>query len=195
MSEKQIESEAYKESKKCVYPNRAVAVERLLKSLILKLCLRSLLILYHLFCIRWLDVGSGDLGKIYVEIIGADGLPNKDHDLGTGNKTDSFISVVYEDCIAKTDVIDDCLSPRWLPWTQRAFIFRMMHTSSNLHVAVFDYDAGFSNDHDICGRVSIDLANLNSGVVYLLVRSISCCRGCRGACGLHLLFSISMFCL
>jgi len=122
------------------------------------------------FCRRWLDIGSGDLGKIYVEVIGCDGLPNKDMDLvKSGNKTDSFVSLVYEDVIAKTDIIDDCLSPRWLPWMQRAFIFRMMHTSSNLHIAVFDFDPGFADDHDICGKISIDLANLVSGTEYLLV--------------------------
>ena len=118
---------------------------------------------------RWLDIGSGGLGRISVEIIGADGLPNKDKDIpGGGNKTDPFAAVVYEDCVAKTDTIDDCLSPRWMPWTQRAFIFRMMHVSSNLHVAIFDYDPGFASDHDICGRVSIDLANFLPDTEYLL---------------------------
>ena len=117
---------------------------------------------------RWLDVGSGDLGKIFIEIIGADGLPNKDMDIGTGNKTDSFVAVIYEDCMAKTDIIDDCLSPRWLPWMKRAFIFRMMHTSSNLNIAVFDYDPGYAGDHDMCGRVSIDLANFQPDTEYVL---------------------------
>lgn len=51
---------------------------------------------------------------------------------------------------------------------QRAFIFRMMHPSSNLHIAVFDYDPGFGNDHDICGRVSIDLANFQPNTEYVL---------------------------
>ena len=108
--------------------------------------------------------------KIFLEIIGCDGLPNKDTDLGGGNKTDPFACVVYEDAIAKTDIIDDCLSPRWMPWMQRAFVLHMMHTSSNINIAVFDFDPGFANDHDICGRVSIDLANLRSGTEYLLVR-------------------------
>lgn len=118
---------------------------------------------------KWLDIGSGGLGKIFVEILGADGLPNKDVDIvGTGNKTDPFVSVVCEDSVAKTDVIDDVLSPRWLPWMQRAFIFHVMHTSSNLHIGVFDYDPGFASDHDICGRVSIDLANLQPDTEYIL---------------------------
>jgi hypothetical protein len=39
--------------------------------------------------------------------------------------------------------------------------------SSNLHIAVFDYDPGFASNHDICGRVSVDLANLRSDTEYL----------------------------
>jgi len=114
---------------------------------------------------KWFDVGSGSLGRVFLEILGADGLPNLDGGVSK-NKSDPFVSIVYEDCAVKTDVIDDCLSPRWLPWMQRAFIFRMMHSSSNLHVAVFDFDTGSS--HDICGRVSIDLSNLRSNTEYLL---------------------------
>lgn len=117
---------------------------------------------------NWLDIGSGDLGKIFVEIIGCDGLPNKDMDIGNGNKTDAFISLVYEDCHCSTDVVDDCLSPRWLPWMKRAFVFNMMHTSSNLNIGVFDYDPGYAGDHDICGRVSVDLANFLPDTEYIL---------------------------
>lgn len=78
------------------------------------------------------------------------------------------MSLVYEDSAAKTEKIDDCLSPRWLPWMQRAFVFRIMHPSSNLYIGVFDYDAGFTNDHDIAGRVSIDLANFQPNTEYVL---------------------------
>ena len=80
----------------------------------------------------WIDIGSGRLGKIFVEIISCDNLPNLDVGGVLGNKTDSFVSLVYEDCFVRTDVIDDCLSPRWMPWSQRAFIFNCMHTSSQL---------------------------------------------------------------
>lgn len=80
----------------------------------------------------WIDIGSGRLGKIFVEIISCNNLPNLDVGGVLGNKTDSFVSLVYEDCFVRTDVIDDCLSPRWMPWSQRAFIFNCMHTSSQL---------------------------------------------------------------
>jgi Ca2+-dependent lipid-binding protein len=79
--------------------------------------------------LRWLDVGSGKLGRVFLEILAADNLPNKDVGVSANDKTDAFVSIVYEDCAVRTDVVADCLSPRWLPWMQRAFIFRMMHSS------------------------------------------------------------------
>ena len=117
---------------------------------------------------EWTDIGSGALGKIFVEIIGCDGLPNMDVGGVLGNKTDAFVSVVYEDCFARTDIINDCLSPRWMPWSNRAFIFNCMHTSSQLFLAVFDSDTHPLSSHDLVGRVSIDLSNFMSGSVYNL---------------------------
>lgn len=61
---------------------------------------------------QWIEAGSGKLGRIYLEILGCDGLPNKDAGGVIGNKTDAFAAVVFEDCVLQTDVIDDCLSPR-----------------------------------------------------------------------------------
>ena len=115
---------------------------------------------------NWTDIGSGTLGKIFVEILGCDNLPNMDTGGVLGNKTDAFISLVYEDCFAQTDVVSNCLSPRWMPWTQRAFVFNMMHTSSQLFLGVFDSDP--MSSHDLIGRVSIDLSNTRSNTVYVL---------------------------
>jgi hypothetical protein len=118
---------------------------------------------------EWLDIGSGNLGKIFVEVIKCDNLPNMDSGGTFGNKTDAFASLVYEDCVVSTDIISNCLSPRWMPWGQRAFIFNMMHTSSQLFVAIFDSDRNVAlNNHDLCGRVSIDLSNFRPDTVYLL---------------------------
>ncbi|KAL7547952.1 hypothetical protein ACHAWF_011221 [Thalassiosira exigua] len=116
---------------------------------------------------EWTDIGSGSLGKIFVEILGCDGLPNLDSKI-LGDKTDTFVSLVYEDCFARTDTVSDCLSPRWMPWTKRAFIFNMMHTSSQLFLAVFDEDCGVLNSHDLIGRVSIDISNFRPDTVYTL---------------------------
>ena len=121
---------------------------------------------------KWLDIGAGEHGTLFVEVIGLDGIPNKDKNISGQNKTDSFVALIYEDCMVKTDVIDDCLSPRWLPWMQRAFVMHMAHTSSHLYVGAFDYDPGLAADHDIIGRLSIDLANLRPDTEYLLTYNL-----------------------
>ncbi|KAG7350839.1 C2 domain containing protein [Nitzschia inconspicua] len=118
--------------------------------------------------LHWTDIGYGELAKVYVEILGADGLPNMDTGAFLGNKTDAFVSLLYEDCTCRTDVIDDCLSPRWLPWSNRAFVLRMNHPSSLLNIAVFDFDAGVIDDHDLIGRVSVNLTNLRKDTEYVL---------------------------
>jgi hypothetical protein len=119
---------------------------------------------------NWIDVGTGKLGRLFVEILGCDDLPNLDSGVFAGNKTDTFVSLVYEDSTLQTDVIDDTLSPRWLPWTKRAFIFHVFHSSSQLFLGVFDYDDSLNpaDDHDLVGRVSIDLTNLQKDTVYTL---------------------------
>jgi len=122
--------------------------------------------------LHWTDVGHGDLGKVYVEILGCDDLPNMDSGGFVGNKTDAFVSIVYEDCYVRTDVIDDCLSPRFLPWTNRAFILRNSYPSSQLFIGVFDYDAGMLDDHDLIGRISVDLTNLRKDTEYILSYNI-----------------------
>jgi hypothetical protein len=122
--------------------------------------------------LQWTDIGHGDLGQVYVEILGADDLPNMDAGGFMGNKTDTFLSLVYEDAMCRTDVIDDCLSPRWLPWSTRAFVFRMNHPSSHLNIGVFDFDGGLIGDHDLIGRVSVDLTNLRKDTEYVLSYNI-----------------------
>jgi Ca2+-dependent lipid-binding protein len=120
--------------------------------------------------LRWVDAGAGRLGRLFVEILGCDDLPNLDVGGFAGNKTDAFVSLVFEDAVVQTDVVDDTLSPRWLPWTKRAFIFHMLHSSSQLFMGVFDYDAGINpaDDHDLIGRISVDLSNLRKDTVYTL---------------------------
>jgi C2 domain len=116
---------------------------------------------------HWIDSGSGKLGKIYIEVLGCDGLPNLDTGGFLGNKTDAFVSIVFEDSVVQTDIIDDCLCPRWLPWMKRAFVFHMAHSSSQLLVGVFDNDIGM-DDHDLIGKVSVDLTNLHKDTIYTL---------------------------
>jgi len=116
---------------------------------------------------NWVDTGSGKLGRIYLEVLECDGLPNLDTGGFLGNKTDTFVCAVFEDTVVKTDTIDDSLCPRWLPWTNRAFIFHMMNSSSPLYLGVFDFDPGY-DDHDLIGRVAIDLCNMHKDTTYVL---------------------------
>jgi hypothetical protein len=88
-----------------------------------------------------------------------------------GGKTNVFASIVYEDCIVNNEVINDTLSPtgRWMPWTQRAFIFNTMHPLSELMVGVLDYDSPAPMaTHDPIGGASVDIANLRPKTEYTL---------------------------
>jgi hypothetical protein len=111
------------------------------------------------------------LGRIFLEILSAEGLPQMDTGSWLGNLTDSFVSIVYEDTFIRTDTIDDCLDPVWFPWMDRAFILNMGHASSQIFLGVFDFDGGF-DDHDMIGRVSVDLTNLRPDTEYLLSYNI-----------------------
>jgi hypothetical protein len=116
---------------------------------------------------QWVPAGTGDLGKLHVEILSCGGLPNVDVGEAYGNLTDCFICAVFEDAMAQTPVIDDELSPHWLPWTQRAFCFGMAHPASMLYLGAFDYDLGLM-DHESLGRVAVNISSLQRDTVYTL---------------------------
>jgi hypothetical protein len=120
----------------------------------------------------WVEAGSGTLGRLYVEVLYCEGLPNMDVGRFLGNKTDAFVSIVYQDTFVRTDVIDDCLRPRWFPWTQRAFCFRILHSSSQLFLGLFDFDGGPIDDHDPIGRVSVDVSNFRPNTVYTVTYNL-----------------------
>lgn len=115
---------------------------------------------------QWVEAGSGSLGKLYVEVLSCHDLPNVDIGEAMGNVTDPFCALVYEDSCGMTDVIDDELSPHWLPWTQRAFVFNMIHPASILYLGVFDFDA--IGNHDSIGRVAINVCNLQRDTIHTL---------------------------
>jgi len=117
---------------------------------------------------KWTRGGSGEVGRIFVEIIGCNNLPNMDSSLDQKDVTDAFVALVFEDTLVRTEVIFDTLSPRWMPWTNRAFMFPIMHPSSVLFLGVFDYDVGPLNNHDPIGRVSINTINFQNNTSYLL---------------------------
>lgn len=128
---------------------------------------------------RWTEAGSGKLGKLYFEVIGCDRLINADFTtLDVTDKTDAFACIVYEDAIVNTDVIGDCLSPRWPSWSRRSFVFNSSHPESDLFLGIFDYDPetspvqmlsqATSDLHDPIGRIQIKLSNFHHGTVYTL---------------------------
>jgi hypothetical protein len=118
---------------------------------------------------KWVEAGSGTIGQLFVEILSCDDLPNLDSAPGgemIGNFTDSFCTMVYEDTCAMTDVIYDELSPRWMPWTNRAFSFNVMHPASILYLGVFDFDV--LGSHDPIGRVAVNVCNLQRDTIHTL---------------------------
>lgn len=54
----------------------------------------------------------------------------------------------------------------------RAFIFRIMYPSAELFVGVFDYDGSDINDHDPCGRVSIDISKFVPKMEYVVAYNL-----------------------
>lgn len=116
---------------------------------------------------QWIKAGSGKLGRLYLEILSCHGLPNTDVGEAMGNVTDAFICAVFEDAMVQTPVIDDELSPHWLPWTQRAFVFSMMHPASMLYLGCFDFDLGIGK-HEAIGRVAVNISNLQRDTDYTL---------------------------
>jgi len=116
---------------------------------------------------NWAESGSGKLGTLHLEILSCHDLPNTDTGEAVGNVTDAFVCVVFEDVMVQTPVIDDELSPHWLPWTQRAFRLGIMHPASMLYLGVFDYDLGIT-DHEAIGRVAINISNYQRDTTYCL---------------------------
>jgi len=121
----------------------------------------------------WTEVGCehGSIGTVYLEILEACGLPNMDAGGALGNKTDAFVCVIYEDNMVQTDVIDDKLSPMWMPWSQRAFSFHMKHSLSQVFISVNDFDLGLSS-HDGIGRIAVNLNHFEQNTTYTLTYKI-----------------------
>lgn len=115
---------------------------------------------------KWTIAGFGEMGTIYLEILGAKNLINTD--VGLNNLTDPFVVVVFEDNMVRTDLLWDELNPRWMPWTNRAFAFKVRHPTSLLMLGLFDYDPEPITEHDSVGRVVINLANFESNTDYVL---------------------------
>ena len=105
-------------------------------------------------------------GLALQEVLSCDDIP--DLDFGIGCHSDVFVAIVFEDKLVRTDVIFDCPSPRWPPWSSRAFVFPIKHPSSVLTIGVFDYDEGPLVSHDPAGRIVIEPSNFDTDTVYTL---------------------------
>jgi len=88
---------------------------------------------------HWVESGSGNLGYLYVEVLGCTDLPK----MNAVGKTDAFACLVFEDAITNTDVIGNCLSPRWMPWCRRAFVFNICHPSSSLFLGLCKFTGSY----------------------------------------------------
>ena len=136
----------------------------------------------HTECLKpstnWIQAGQQScdevtnlLGRVFIEILQCNGLPNTDAGGAVGNKTDAFISIVYGDIMVQTEVIDDSCSPMFMPWCSRAFIFQLGHPSTALHIGVCDYDIG-PLEHECIGRVAIHLGKFSPGTLYTLTYNL-----------------------
>ena len=118
---------------------------------------------------QWIECGSGTHGRVYIEVLHCDGVPNYDAGGGLGGKkTNTFVSIVHEDAAVQTNVIPSLLSPLWLPWTKRAFAFNRMHPLSSMYIGVFHYDPVNPLGHQGIGRVCINLGQLRPDHDYIL---------------------------
>jgi hypothetical protein len=119
---------------------------------------------------NWIECGTDtkeSLGTVYLEILRCEGLPNMDSGESFGNKTDAFVCAIFEESLVQTDVIDDRLSPMWMPWSQRAFCFHIRHPLSQMFISVNDFDLG-PTGHEGIGKIVVNLNHFEADVVYTL---------------------------
>lgn len=118
---------------------------------------------------KWTQAGSkaSSIGRLYLEVLSAHGLPNVDIGRQVGNETDAFCAMVYGDAMTQTDVIYDELNPHWPCWSQRAFCFYMQHPSQVLYLSVFGYKRS-PLPHRRIGRVEINPIHFQHQTVYNL---------------------------
>lgn len=116
----------------------------------------------------WTEVGFGNSGKVFVEILSCNKLPNMDlNSIIPNDQTDTFVTCICEDSVGVTDVVKNCKHPRFMPWSKRAFQFNIEKPRSLLYIGVHDYDVG-PKMHDAIGRVIINPTKFLSGTSYNL---------------------------
>jgi hypothetical protein len=118
---------------------------------------------------HFVHAGTGNgVGKVFVEILGCNDLPDMDVSVNSDDRTDPFVAMFFEDSIVRSDMLWDHINPRWMPWTMRAFCFHMRHPTSLLLIGVFDYDETPLEHHNAVGRIVIDVSHFYANTTYLL---------------------------
>jgi hypothetical protein len=121
---------------------------------------------------NWIEVGSGDLGRFYVEVLGCDNLMMHDRPSIPVLAINAFACLMFEDCIVNTDVIKDDDSPSWMPWCQRAFMFHVRHPSSQLMLGIFTMEeflpGAMAQTRSPVGRVVLSPTNICPKTNYTL---------------------------
>jgi len=116
----------------------------------------------------WVEGGTGTLGKFYVEVLKCEGLLIKSSSRNEGINANTFVSMVFEDSFASTEVIRDSSSPTWMPWTKRAFIFNTKYPLSKLYLSIHSFDEINTSNHIYLGKLVINPSNLSSCTEYTL---------------------------
>ena len=101
------------------------------------------------------------LGELRIELLECDGLPTMD--LGAWDENDIYALVVFEDTVARTQVIQDVDNPCWHSECARGFNLPIHSASSALHLALFDSDEDAALNK-LSGGLSRGLSNLKDGV-------------------------------
>ena len=115
---------------------------------------------------NWIEAGSGKLGFAFVEILYCKNLPFVRHSDMQISNPNAFVSLVYGDGFVNSDIIPECKSPCWLPWSRRAFAFRIPHPSSNLNIGVVSYND--DAQHQPIGRISVNMSGFREKTEYVL---------------------------
>jgi len=89
------------------------------------------------------------------------------HAIDKSHAPDAFVGIVLEDAFVQGDVIDNCGSPRWMPWSRRAFVFPISHPQSPVLIGIFDQDI-VQPTHDPLGRIVIDISKFCNNTEYML---------------------------
>lgn len=95
-----------------------------------------------------------EVGRVFVRVVEAQNLPNMD----TFGLTDAFFKISLDGSHVRTDIINDCLNPKW---ENASFILSSTQGDSILSVRCFDADQMSTKK---IGTIAIPLTTISHGV-------------------------------